>query len=206
MSADHKKATQKPKYSFVLASGSPRRKELLARLLENFKVETSDVSELKVHQDGPTALAMENARLKACAVSQRYPDKWVLGADTLVVLGDDSLGKPINLAEAKSMLIRLSGKTHSVLTGVCLVNRSQEIENCKVVSSLVNFKVLDDSTIDEYFQVVDPLDKAGAYALQTRADLIVRSFEGSRSNVIGLPMELLRTWFDQLDIVNLDKS
>jgi septum formation protein len=121
-------------------------------------------------------------------------------------LGDDSLGKPINLAEAKSMLIRLSGKTHSVLTGVCLVNRSQKIENCKVVSSLVSFKVLDDSTIEEYFQVVDPLDKAGAYALQTRADLIVHSFEGSRSNVIGLPMELLRTWFDQLDIVNLDKS
>jgi septum formation protein len=65
---------------------------------------------------------------------------------------------------------------------------------------------LDDSTIEEYFQFINPLDKAGAYALQTRADLIVRSFEGSRSNVIGLPMELLRTWFDQLDIVNLDKS
>jgi septum formation protein len=189
-----------------LASGSPRRKELLARLLENFIVETSAVAELKVHPDGSIPLAMENARLKASAVSQRYPDKWVLGADTLVVLGDDSLGKPIDLAEAKSMLIRLSGKTHSVLTGVCLVNRSQEIERCKVVSSLVNFKILDDSTIEEYFQFINPLDKAGAYALQTRADLIVRSFEGSRSNVIGLPMELLRTWFDQLDIVNLDKS
>ncbi|MDC0646771.1 Maf family protein [Opitutales bacterium] len=206
MSADLKKATQKPKYSFVLASGSPRRKELLASLLENFKVETASVSELKVHPDGPIALAMENARLKADAVSQRYPDKWVLGADTLVVLGDDSLGKPIDLADAKSMLIRLSGKTHSVYTGVCLVNRSQEIKNCKVVSSLVSFKVLDDSTIEEYFQVVNPLDKAGAYALQTRADLIVCSFEGSRSNVIGLPMELLRTWFDQLEIVTLNKS
>ena len=75
MSADLKKATQKPKYSFVLASGSPRRKELLASLLEDFKVETSDVSELKVHPDGPIPLAMENARLKASAVSQRYPDK-----------------------------------------------------------------------------------------------------------------------------------
>ena len=206
MSADLKKATQKPNYSFVLASGSPRRKELLARLLEDFIVETSAVSELKVHPDGSIPLAMENARLKASAVSQRYPDKWVLGADTLVVLGDDSLGKPIDLVEAKSMLTRLSGKTHSVLTGVCLVNRSQEIEKCKVVSSLVSFKVLDDSTIEEYFQVVNPLDKAGAYALQTRADLIVCSFEGSRSNVIGLPMELLRTWFDQLDIVTLVKS
>ena len=206
MPADHKKATQKPKYSFVLASGSPRRKELLARLLENFIVETSAVSELKVHPDGSIPLAMENARLKASAVSQRYPDKWVLGADTLVVLGDDSLGKPIDLVEAKSMLTRLSGKTHYVLTGVCLVNRSQEIEKCKVVRSLVSFKVLEDSTIEEYFQFVNPLDKAGAYALQTRADLIVRSFKGSRSNVIGLPMELLRTWFDQLDIVTQVKS
>jgi len=206
MSDDLKKATKKPNYSFVLASGSPRRKELLARLLEDFIVETSAVSELKVHPDGSIPLAMENARLKASAVSQRYPDKWVLGADTLVVLGDDSLGKPIDLVEAKSMLTRLSGKTHSVLTGVCLVNRSQEIEKCKVVSSLVSFKVLDDSTIEEYFQFVNPLDKAGAYALQTRADLIVRSFKGSRSNVIGLPMELLRTWFDQLDIVTQVKS
>ena len=206
MSADLKKATQKPKYSFVLASGSPRRKELLSSLLEDFYVESSNRPELKVHPDGPISLVRENAILKAHSVADANPNNWVLGADTLVALGDEPIGKPMDLDEAKSILVRLSGKTHAVHTGVCLLNRSKKIEKHQVVSSLVTFKILNDSIIEKYFQLVNPLDKAGAYAIQTRADLIVCSFEGSRTNVIGLPLELLKTWFDQLNIVLPCKS
>ncbi len=197
MSTDPQKATLNPVDSLILASGSPRRKELLGSLQKNFKIITSEVEELQSHQDGPVQLVMENARIKTLAVAKSHPSKWVLGADTLVALGDRVLGKPKDLKEAKSMLLQLSGKTHHVHTGVSFINISRDVLITESVSTLVTFKKLVSSNIDLYFTKVNPLDKAGAYGIQSYPEMIVDSFEGSLSNVIGLPLELVREWLDE---------
>ena len=104
------------------------------------------------------------------------------------------------MEEAHRMLNLLSSKTHTVSTGLCLINRSEYYEECRVDSSSVTFKNLNQKTIDLYFNEVNPLDKAGAYAIQTRPDLIIEDFKGSRTNVIGLPIELLADWFFELKL------
>ena len=185
-----------------MGSGSPRRKELLSQVLPDFKVIVSDAEELTMHPDGPIALVQENAKLKARSVAQLHPDCWVLGADTLVALNDRVLGKPKSIEEGCSMLRVLSGETHTVSTGLCLINVEKEYQVSKVDSSRVTFKQLTDPVIDQYFSEVNPLDKAGAYAIQTRPDLIIQKFEGSRTNVIGLPVELLAGWLEDLGITN----
>lgn len=196
------KANTKEHGIFILGSGSPRRKELLSQVLPDFKVIVSDADELTTHPDGPIALVQENAKLKARSVAQLHPDCWVLGADTLVALNDRVLGKPKSIEEGCSMLRVLSGETHTVSTGLCLINVEKEYEVSKVDSSRVTFKKLTDPVIDQYFSEVNPLDKAGAYAIQTRPDLIIQRFEGSRTNVIGLPVELLAGWLEDLGITN----
>ena len=197
MSTDPQKATLNPVDSLILASGSPRRKELLSTLLKKFKIITSEVEELQSHQDGPVQLVMENARLKTLAVAESHPSQWVLGADTLVALGDQVFGKPKDLMEAKSMLLQLSGKKHHVHTGVSLINISRDVLITESVSTLVTFKKLVSSSIDLYFTKVNPLDKAGAYGIQSYPEMIVDSFEGSLSNVIGLPLQLVREWLNE---------
>ena len=197
MSTDPQKATLNPVDSLILASGSPRRKKLLSSLLKNFKIITSEVEELQSHQDGPVQLVIENARIKTSAVAKSHPSKWVLGADTLVALGERVLGKPKDLREAKSMLLQLSGKTHHVHTGVSFINISRDVFITESVSTLVTFKKLVSSNIDLYFTKLNPLDKAGAYGIQSYPEMIVDSFEGSLSNVIGLPLELVREWLDE---------
>ena len=196
------KANTKEHGIFILGSGSPRRKELLSQVLPDFKVIVSDAEELTMHPDGPIALVQENAKLKAGSVAQLHPDCWVLGADTLVALNDRVLGKPKSIEEGCSMLRVLSGETHTVSTGLCLINVEKEYQVSKVDSSRVTFKQLTDPVIDQYFSEVNPLDKAGAYAIQTRPDLIIQKFEGSRTNVIGLPVELLAGWLEDLGITN----
>jgi septum formation protein len=197
MSTDPQKATLNPVDSLILASASPRRKELLSSLLKNFKIITAEVEELQSHQDGPVQLVMENARIKTLAVAKSHPSHWVLGADTLVALGDQVFGKPKDLKEAKSMLLQLSGKTHHVHTGVSFINISRDVLITESVSTLVTFKKLVSSDIDLYFTKVNPLDKAGAYGIQSYPEMIVDLFEGSLSNVIGLPLELIREWLDE---------
>jgi septum formation protein len=197
MSTDPQKATLNPVDSLILASGSPRRKELLSTLLKKFKIITSEVEELQSHQDGPVQLVMENAKIKTLAVAKFHPSQWVLGADTLVALGDQVFGKPKDLMEAKSMLLQLSGKKHHVHTGVSLINISRDVLITESVSTLVTFKKLVSSSIDLYFTKVNPLDKAGAYGIQSYPEMIVDSFEGSLSNVIGLPLELVREWLNE---------
>ena len=186
--------------NFILGSGSPRRRELLAELLTDFRVVVSDAEEMVSHPDGPIQLVQENATLKARSVANLHPENWVLGADTLVALGETVLGKPKDMKEAYSMLRLLSGQTHEVSTGLCLINRGQNYEKSIVESSRVTFKHINDEILEKYFQEVNPLDKAGGYAIQTRADLIVEKFEGSHSNVIGLPLELLGAWLKELNI------
>ena len=187
---------------FILGSGSPRRRELLKEILDDFQVVVSDAVEISFHPDGPLSLVQENARLKAEVVSQSHPRSWVLGADTLVALGEKVLGKPKDLAEARLMLGLLSGQTHEVSTGLCLINLASSFNETRVETSRVTFKDIDDQVIEKYFDQVDPLDKAGGYAIQTRPDLIVENFEGSHSNVIGLPVEMLKEWMRALKIVS----
>ena len=187
-----------PNTTFILASGSARRRELLADLLDDYEVTIAEVEELSSHPDGPLALVEANARAKARAIAEQRPEAWVLGADTIVALGDEVLGKPADLGEAKAMLRLLSGKTHEVSTGLCLVRVETGYEEARVETSQVTFRELDDATIAEYFVTVNPLDKAGAYAIQIRGELIVKNFTGSRSNVIGLPLEMLGQWLREL--------
>ncbi len=200
MEGFEKKANLNEGAGFILGSGSPRRKELLRELIEEFVVLPSHAEEISSHPDGPLALVMENARLKGSAVARKYPDRWVLGADTLVWLEDEILGKPKDMEEAMAMLRSLAGRTHSVSTGLCLSLLSGDFEETRVDTSQVTFQSFDDSVIEAYFGEVDPLDKAGGYAIQTRSDLIIERFEGSHSNVIGLPLELLGSWLTDLGI------
>ena len=172
----------------------------MAELLTDFRVVVSDAEEMESHPDGPLSLVQENATLKARSVANLHPENWVLGADTLVALGETVLGKPKDMKEAYSMLRLLSGQTHEVSTGLCLTNRGQNYEKSLVESSRVTFKHINDEILEKYFQEVNPLDKAGGYAIQTRSDLIVEKFEGSYSNVIGLPLELLGAWLKELKI------
>jgi septum formation protein len=195
-----KKANPNTSECFILASASPRRKELLGELIDSFEVLPSNAEEIRTHPDGPLALVQENARLKGAAVASRYPDRWVLGADTLVWVNDQVLGKPKDMEQAVEMLRMLSGGTHSVSTGLSLSLLSRGYEEVKVDTSQVTFKAFDDSVIQAYFSEVDPLDKAGGYAIQTRSDLIIDKFAGSHSNVIGLPLELLGSWLAELGI------
>ena len=194
MPRDPEKATSKPDLGIILASSSPRRKELLGQLISEFEIISAEVNERKSHQDGPLALVKENAKLKAWEVAKKFPDRWVLGADTMVILDNFQLGKPKNLHDAKAMLRLLSGKTHQVCTGIFLTHIFNKVEKWEVVSSTVTFRQLDEPTIEEYLSVVDPLDKAGGYAIQTKSEWIIKSFAGSYSNIVGLPLERLSDW------------
>ena len=191
MDVSSQKANQNPSRSFILASGSPRRKQLLKKIIPDFKVISSDVEELKSHSGGPLTLVQENAKKKAIPVAANNPSCWVLGADTLVFYQKEILGKPKDLDEAVEMLSFLSGKTHEVATGVSL--QCNEINIVKTFSetSSVTFKPISKQEIRLYFKEVNPLDKAGAYAIQTNADMIIDRFVGSYSNVVGLPLESL---------------
>jgi septum formation protein len=200
MQSFEKKANPNEGVGFILASGSPRRKELLGELVKDFTVLPSETEEIFTHPNGPLALVQENARLKGAAVASQYPERWVLGADTLVWIDDEILGKPKDIGEAKTMLRSLSGRTHSVSTGLSLSLLSQGYEETRVETSEVTFRAFDDSVIEVYFGEVDPLDKAGGYAIQTRPDLIIDDFTGSHSNVIGLPLELFGSWLTELGI------
>ncbi|MBT3569538.1 MAG: septum formation protein Maf [Opitutae bacterium] len=196
-----KKANPKEYPTFILASGSPRRRELLVDLVKAFDVITTEAEELVFHDDGPSALVMENARRKARPVAEFRTGAWVLGADTIVSIDNEIFGKPADIAEAASMLHLLSGRTHCVRTGVCLAHKDSAYEEARVETSKVTFRMLTDATIDAYFAEVDPLDKAGGYAIQTRPDLIIDRFSGSRSNVIGLPLGMLADWLREVKVL-----
>jgi septum formation protein len=198
MENSYEKANLKLNNPFVLASGSPRRKELLSEIISEFKVIPSTAVEIKSHSDGPLGLVCENARLKAETVSQGNHSCWVLGADTLVFLGDQPFGKPNDMSEAFSMLSNLSGKSHTVATGICLKCEVLGREKIFADQSVVTFKDLKKEDIEAYFQKVNPLDKAGGYAIQTCPEMIIDKFEGSLSNVIGLPIEKLRKQLNDL--------
>jgi septum formation protein len=176
----------------ILASASPRRLDLLREVVPEFSVVTADeVEEAHDPELTPAALTEHNARLKAIAVSRRHPGALVLGADTLVYLGGEPLGKPSSLEAAAAMLRRLSGRTHTVCTGVCLAGPGPDALECFHDLTDVTFRPLTDATIAEYLTKVPVLDKAGAYAAQDHGELLIDRMTGSRSNVVGLPLEAL---------------
>ena len=178
-----------PAHSLILASGSPRRSDLLAEAGFDFQVVKPDVEE---NEDGSVPireLTAENALLKASAVAISHPDAVVLAADTLVLLGDRVLTKPVDQPEARRMLESLNGHSHQVFTAVALVHRSSSREYCFTVSTDVFFKQLSADEMTAYHAKINPMDKAGAYAAQEHGELIIDRIEGSMTNVIGLPMK-----------------
>ena len=173
----------------VLASASPRRRELLLAAGLTCTVEPAQVDELDDPELGLAALVLANARAKALAVAGAKPDAVVLGADTLVWIDGRALGKPRDAEAARGMLGELSGRVHEVATGVHLVRLEPRVQVEFHEVTRVRFRQLDAEVISEYLRRVDVLDKAGAYALQEHGEMLVESVEGSRSNVVGLPVE-----------------
>ena len=176
----------------ILASASPRRKQLLAETGLSFDVVVADVTEHEDPSTDPRVMVTHNAALKADWVAARHPDAYVLGADTTVFIDQGVLNKPADLAEARAMLKKLSGRTHTVFTGVALRRVADGLKIDEGVTSEVTFKTYDDAVIDAYFKIVNPLDKAGAYGIQDGRELIVAGWQGSFSNIMGLPMEALK--------------
>ncbi len=172
----------------VLASSSPRRRELLERAGVVFEVVVSPAEEIHDASMQPELLCEHNAVLKAAAVAALRPDATVIGSDTLVFIDDMPLGKPLDLDEARGMLRRLSARTHRVCTGVCVIFPGGG-RNVFHDTTEVTFLALDDAAIDGYFSLVNPLDKAGAYGIQECGDRIVAEIRGSFDNVMGLPVD-----------------
>ena len=176
----------------ILASASPRRAELMRQLRFEFHVVASEATELHHEQLIATEISQVNAYRKARAVAERFPDALVIGADTLVYLVSQLFGKPADLAEAQRMLTQLQGRTHQVITGVCLIHLRSHRQKVFAVSTEVTFHSLNARQIRDYLARISPLDKAGAYAIQEHGDLIVKNISGSFSNVMGLPIERVR--------------
>mgnify|MGYP000208025734 CR=1 FL=1 len=174
----------------VLASASPRRSELLARAGVVFEVVVSPAEEIHDASLKPDILCELNAGLKADAVALVRPDATIIGADTLVFIDDLPLGKPLDLDEARAMLRRLSGRTHQVCTGVCVIDPAGGRKLFHGLTEVV-FRELDDAAIDEYFSLVSPLDKAGAYGIQEHGERIISEIRGSFENVMGLPVDMV---------------
>ena len=173
----------------ILASASPRRAELLRQLELEFQVMPGDATEVFDEQLSPLELCQLNAHRKARAVAKKIPDALVLGADTLVFLEREIFGKPRDAADARRMLSQLQGRTHQVVTGVSLIHLRAHRERLFAVSTDVTFLPLTAEQISDYLSKMNPLDKAGAYAIQENGDKIVAEISGSYSNVVGLPAE-----------------
>jgi len=189
----------------VLASASPRRQDLLRSAGISFQVQPADVDETPLPGESARDCAERLAREKALAVWRTRPDDLVLGADTVVVVDSVILGKPADAGDATRMLRMLSGRTHQVITGVCVVSSTgashsaisanasdSKIENCGLRTSsettLVTFSALTDAEIHDYVGTGEPMDKAGAYAIQGIASRWIPRIEGDYSNVVGLPV------------------
>ena len=175
-----------PDPRFILASQSPRRRELLARAGYCFDIIVSEVDETIPDGLSPKEAVELLARRKAEAVSAQYPGAVVLGCDTVVALDRQILGKPINAADAKAMLSSLSGKTHTVYSGVCILNGSRTTAFSTATD--VTFYPLSAETIASYVATGEPMDKAGAYGIQGLGCVLVQSIAGDYSNVVGLPL------------------
>ena len=176
----------------ILASASPRRKELLAEIGVPFDVVPAEVTEFEAPDADPREMVRHNAALKADWVAARHPAATVIGADTTVFIDRTVLNKPRDEAEARQMLRLLSGKTHTVLTGLAVRRLSDGLKLDQGVASEVTFKAYDEVTIDRYLSRVHTLDKAGGYAIQEHSELLMAGYSGSLTNIVGLPVEEMK--------------
>lgn len=178
-------------FNLILASNSPRRRDLLARLGLAFEVVPAGLPENEgADAQADPADAAENLALaKASAVASAHPESLVLGADTIVCLGERLMGKPKDATEARRMLEALSGRTHQVVTGLALVCSSRGIKATAHETTSVTFRHLSTREISSYTAGSEPYDKAGAYAVQGKASLFVEQIDGDYDNVVGLPLK-----------------
>jgi len=189
------------KPQIVLASASPRREQLLREMGLDFVVVRPDGVEELLGGVAPEVLAMQNAQRKARAVAGRYPDSLVIGADTIVVLDGHIFGKPRDRDDAARMLRQLAAQQHEVITGVCLIHRLLDTELTFADTTQVWMRPLTRQQIADYLGKINPLDKAGAYAIQEHGDGIIERIDGSRNNVVGLPTERLQATLERLGMV-----
>ena len=182
----------------ILASASPRRSQLLASMDIEFEVVPSHIEELVDGYDFIPDLCEANAGIKAEPIADMHPECLVIAADTMVYLEDTLYGKPTDIDDAHRMLTRLQGRTHQVTTGVSLIYHNEEISKSFSVITNVTFLSLDAGQISEYLAKIDPLDKAGGYAIQEHKQMIAKRVSGSVSNVVGLPVERLKEELNNL--------
>jgi len=187
---------------FILASGSPRRTELLTEAGIPHKIVVSKVTEHEDPNANPRDMVLHNARIKAEAVAKLNPQAFVLGADTTVSLGDRVLNKPANLEESREMLRSLSGRDHTVHTGVCLIYPPLKINEVHDITAWVRFKPFGDDVITRYQAVTNTLDKAGAYGIQQGKELIIASYQEPISTIMGLPIEFVVQRIKELGLEN----
>lgn len=185
------------KHQIILASGSPRRKELLKTIVNKFKVIASNIDESRIKAGSPIGFAKKAALLKAKAVAKKHKKSIVIGADTIVVLGKKILGKPKNSQDAFKMLKSLSGTTHKVITGLTVIAPGQKIIT-KAVVTKIKMKKVPLKYINEYVVSGGPLDKAGGYGIQEIEELFIKEIDGDYDNVVGLPVLCLKQILDQL--------
>jgi septum formation protein len=187
-----KKSSKDP--MLILASKSPRRKYLLEQAGLKFSVIPSSVDESAIPMSTPETYVMTLARAKADEVSKKYPKSWVIGADTVVLIGGAILGKPQSKKDARNMIKKLSGQVHQVFTGfsICCLEKNRAIS--ETIKTDVLFKELSDDEIEWYIHTDEPFDKAGAYAIQGFGTFLVKCINGSYTNVVGLPVcEVIET-------------
>ena len=188
----------------ILASKSPRRRKLLEQAGLTFSVIPSDFDEDTVALSNPDSDVVRLAESKALDISRKHPDAWVIGADTIVLIGRKILGKPVSAEEAFEMLQRLSGKTHQVLTGYCICCKKKNRIFSETVKTDVRFKKLTDSEINWYIQTGEPFDKAGGYAIQGIGSFLVRGINGSYTNVVCLPVCEVMAFLIKENVLVLD--
>jgi septum formation protein len=176
---------------FILASASPRRRDLLASVGLSFDVLPSNVPEVRQDGEAPEEYVARLSRDKARALAEAHPSEWVIAADTTVLLGDELLEKPVDAQDAARMLGAIAGKTHLVYTGVTLQNVEREYHETRVAESEVRMLPLSAADIAWYIATGEPFDKAGAYAVHGIASMFIESIHGSYTNVVGLPLATL---------------
>lgn len=173
----------------ILASSSPRRQQMLRTMGLDFTVTPAAIDETPMPGESPRDFASRMAGAKAWVVAGSHPDAWVLSADTVVTRDDMILGKPRDRADALAILQHLVGRTHQVLSAICLCSLAEGIEQTEVDTTAVTFIAAPDQLLTAYIATGEPLDKAGAYGIQGAGAFLVRRIEGSCANVVGLPID-----------------
>lgn len=189
--------------SLILASASPRRREMLQSAGLKFKIIPAHVNEDYLRGESPSKHVRRLSRDKAMAIARQHQHSWVLGADTIVVIDGMILGKPQNKTQARNMLKKLSGREHAVFTGFSIIHSGKAICRTNVVQSAVWFKAIRREEMNWYINCSEPYDKAGGYAVQGKGACFIKSIRGSYTNVIGLPLCEVLEEFNKLQAITL---